>query len=240
MKMPKIIVAAVLCVCLSCNAQIKKDILKNLPIPGNTMGLSNGDIIRGLKEALSIGSRNSAGRASATDGYFGNPLIKIPFPKEAVQMETTLRNLGMNRQVDDFIKSLNRAAEDAAARAAPVFLNAISSMTITDGLSILKGTDDAATQYLKRTTSTQLKNEFKPVIKTSLNKVEVTKYWSPLINAYNKVPFPAKLNPDLDDYVTEKSLEGLFYLVAQEELKIRKDPSARVTDILKKVFGNKP
>ncbi|MEP7171378.1 MAG: DUF4197 domain-containing protein [Bacteroidota bacterium] len=199
--------------------------------------LSNDDIIKGLKEALSVGTKNSSASASKVDGYFKNPLIKIPFPKEAEQMESTLKSIGMGPQVDQFVMTLNRAAEDAAKKAAPVFLNAITKMTITDGLNILKGNKDAATQFLKNSTSAQLKNEFMPVVKASINKVQVTKYWNPLVTSYNKVPFVTRMNPNLDDYVTQKALDGLFTLVAQEEAKIRQNPAARVSDILKKVFA---
>jgi len=204
---------------------------------GNGGKLSNDDIVKGLKEALKVGSRNSAAKASQEDGYFKNPMIKIPFPEEAEEMKSTLINMGMRRQVDEFVLTMNRAAEDAAKKAAPVFLNAITKMTIKDGVNILKGKDDAATQYLKTNTSVQLKKEFLPIVKESINKVQVTKYWNPLITSYNKIPFVKKLNPDLEDYVTQKAIDGLFMLVAQEEYKIRKDPAARVTDILKKVFG---
>lgn len=226
---------------MSSCAQIKLDqAIKDI---NNTVSgggsLSNADIIKGLKEALTVGSRNSANKASVTDGYFKNTLIKIPFPKEAEKVESTVRSLGMNKQVDDFVMSLNRAAEDAAKKAAPVFVNAITKMTINDGVSILKGNNDAATQYLKRTTSTELKNQFKPIVQTSLNTVQVTKYWTPVISTYNKIPFVTQMNPNLEEYVTQKAIDGLFTLVAQEELKIRKDPAARVSDILKKVFGAK-
>lgn len=226
---------------MSSCAQIKLDqAIKDI---NNTVSgggsLSNADIIKGLKEALTVGSRNSANKASVTDGYFKNTLIKIPFPKEAEKVESTVRSLGMNKQVDDFVLSLNRAAEDAAKKAAPVFVNAITKMTINDGVSILKGNNDAATQYLKRTTSTELKNQFKPIVQTSLNTVQVTKYWTPVISTYNKIPFVTQMNPNLEEYVTQKAIDGLFILVAQEELKIRKDPAARVSDILKKVFGAK-
>ena len=205
---------------------------------GFTKPLSNGEIVDGLKEALTIGSRNSSASASKTDGYFKHPVIKIPFPKEAKEMEQKLRSIGMGKQVDEFVMTLNRAAEEAAKESAPIFVTAVKQMTITDGVKILKGKDDEATQYLVRTTSPELKNKFKPVIKSAIQKVDVTRYWSPLINAYNRIPFVQKMNPDLEEYVTGKALEGLFYLVAQEELKIRKDPVARVTELLKKVFGN--
>src|SRR6185369_2079888 len=136
--------------------------------------------------------------------------------------------------VDEFILTINRAAEEAAKQAAPVFIDAVKKMTITDGLQILKGNDTAATGYLKKTTSPQLHDSFKPVIKSATQKVEVTKYWNPLVTAYNKIPFVTRLNPDLEEYITQRGLTGLFYLVSLEETKIRKDPAARVTDILKK------
>ncbi len=197
------------------------------------------EINDGLKQALTIGSQNAGGSASKLDGYFKNTLIKIPFPPEAQKMESQLRSLGMNKAVDDFIQTLNRAAEEAAKQAAPIFVNAVSQMTITDGVSILKGNDSAATHFLRDKTSIQLHDKFKPVIKAATQKVDVTKYWNPLITAYNNIPFVERMNPDLDEYVTGRALNGLFILVATEETKIRKDPAARVTDLLKKVFGNK-
>jgi hypothetical protein len=154
-------------------------------------------------------------------------------------MESTLRNIGMDKQVNTFVKTLNRAAEDAAKKAAPIFLSAITKMTISDGLKILRGKDTEATEYLKRSTSLALRNEFKPVIKTSLQKVQITKYWTPLVKKYNQVPFVTRMNPNLEEYVTDRAIEGLFKLIAVEETKIRKDPQARVTELLKEVFGKK-
>ena len=200
--------------------------------------LTNSEIISGLKEALNVGSNNAGSSASKADGYFKNPIIKIPFPAEASQMESKLRSIGMSKQVDEFILTLNRAAEEAAKKAAPVFLDAIKKMTITDGLQILKGSDTAATVYLKKNTSVPLHGSFKPVIQSATQKVEVTRYWSPLITAYNKIPLVTRVNPDLDEYITQRALSGLFYLVGQEESKIRKNPAARVSNILKRVFGN--
>jgi hypothetical protein len=133
--------------------------------------------------------------------------------------------------------TLNRAAEEAAKDAAPIFLKAITSMSIGDGFSILKGGDNAATTYLKDKTNAELMEKFKPVVANALQKVQITKYWNPLMTKYNSLPMTSKVNPNLEDYVTKKAIEGLFKLVADEELKIRKDPGARVTDILKKVFG---
>ncbi|MBL7924869.1 MAG: DUF4197 domain-containing protein [Bacteroidia bacterium] len=200
-------------------------------------GLSNADITAGLKEALSVGSKNASSKASKLDGFYKNKLIRIPFPGDARDMKSTLIKLGMKKQVDEFEKQLNRAAEDAAKKAAPIFLSAITSMSINDGLTILRGKDDEATQYLRKSTTAQLSKEFRPVIAASLKKVQITKYWNPLFSTYNKVPFVKKVNPSLDDFVTQKAIEGLFKLVAEEETKIRKDPAARISDILKKVFG---
>ncbi|MDQ3050241.1 MAG: DUF4197 domain-containing protein [Bacteroidota bacterium] len=201
--------------------------------------LTNEKIIKGLKEALTIGTRISAENASKMDGFYKNPLIKIPFPKEAEQMEKSLKSIGMSKEVDNFVKTLNRAAEDASKKAAPVFIDAITKMSITDGLRILKGGNTAATEFLKSGTTLKLKSEFMPIVKTSLQKVEITKHWKPLVKNYNKIPFVKKMNPDLNDYVTTKAIEGLFKLIAEQELKIRKDPQARITDLLKEVFGGK-
>jgi len=201
--------------------------------------LTSDEIIRGLKEALQVGSNNASGSASKLDGFFKNPLIKIPFPPEAKEMENKLRAIGMGKQVDEFILTVNRAAEEAAKQSASVFINAITSMTITDGLSILKGADTAATGYLRKTTGGQLHDKFKPVIQSAVQKVQVTKYWNPLATTYNALPFVKKVNPDLEEYITQRALNGLYLLVSQEEMKIRKDPAARVTELLKKVFGSK-
>jgi hypothetical protein len=201
--------------------------------------LTNDDAIKGLKEALTVGSNNASSSASKADGYFKNPVIKIPFPPEAAEMENNLRAIGMGDQVDKFVLTMNRAAEEAAKSSAPVFVDAIKNMTVTDGLSIVRGSDTAATGYLRNTTSGQLHDNFKPTIKAATQKVDVTKYWTPLVSAYDKIPFVTKINPDLDEYITGRALGGLFFLVSQEETKIRKDPAAQVTDLLKKVFGNK-
>lgn len=201
--------------------------------------LTNAEVIKGLREALTIGTNNSASLASKVDGYYGNSKIRIPFPQEAIKVKNTLNDLGMQAQVKKFEETINRAAEEAAKEAAPVFIEAIKAMSIGDGFKILKGADNAATKYLEDKTAAQLKEKFKPIVKNAINKVEVTKYWNPLITTYNKIPTVQKMNPDLDEYITLKAMQGLFTLIADEELKIRKDPVARVTDLLKKVFGSK-
>ncbi len=198
--------------------------------------LTNDEVTKGLKEALAQGATKGAGLVSKIDGYFKSPEIKIPFPKDASLVEMKLRAIGMGAQVDEFVLSLNRAAEDAAKEAAPIFVTAIQNMTIDDAFAILKGEPDAATQYLKKTTTPQLKEKFTPIVKNSLNKVNATKYWADLINYYNKLPFVSKVNPDLNAYATDMAIQGLFVMVAREEKLIRKDPVARTTDILKKVF----
>ncbi|MFA6923907.1 MAG: DUF4197 domain-containing protein [Bacteroidales bacterium] len=209
----------------------KKTITDNKP-------LTNTEVVKGLKEALNVGTNNSTKKVSAVDGYFKNQAIKIILPPDAVKMEKTLRGMGMGQQVDKCVLTLNRAAEEAAKQAAPIFLNAITQLTITDGMNILKGKDNAATQYLKDKTTNDLKIKFKPVIHNALQKVEITKYWNPLMTKYNKLPMVQKINPNLDDYVTVKALDGLFKMLEGEELKIRKDPAARISDILKRVFGS--
>ena len=146
----------------------------------------------------------------------------------------------MKGKVDEFIMTMNHAAEEAAKEAADVFITAVKGMSVSDGMKILKGADNAATEYLKSSTSSELNQKFTPIVKSATQKVQVTKYWEPLINNYNKASLLTggeKINPDLDAYITDKAIEGLFKLIAQEEAKIRKDPVARVSEILKKVFG---
>lgn len=201
--------------------------------------LGNEEVSKGLKEALTQGISKGADALSQVDGYFKNPLIKIPFPPDAQKMEKKLRDLGMGKEVDNFILTLNRGAEDAAKQAKPIFVDAIKKMSITDAITILKGQPDAATQYLKKTTLAQLKVQFTPVIKASLDKVEATKYYSNLAGEYDKIPFVKKVNPDLTAYTTDLAIQGLFVMIANEEKNIRANPVARTSDLLKKVFGLK-
>jgi hypothetical protein len=201
-------------------------------------GLSNDDIIAGLKEALRVGTDSSSKKLSAANGFFGDAAIKILMPEEAQKVEKNLRNLGMGSLVDKAILSMNRAAEDAASGVGNIFWNSIKQMSVTDGLQILKGGDFAATDYLRKTTTMELTEKFRPVIEASLVKVDATKYWKDVFSNYNK--FSAnKVNPDLTAYVTEKALSGLFLNISLQEQKIRKDPAAQVTGILKSVFGSK-
>jgi len=206
-------------------------------VPSSSKGLSDDDIIIGLKEALTVGTNNGANKLSMVDGFFKDAALKILMPAEAQKVEKKLRDIGMGKQVDQAILSMNRAAEDAAKSAAPIFINAIKGITIQDGLGILKGGDFAATEYLKGKTVAQLTEAFRPVIEQSLQKVNATKYWNTVFSTYNTFS-KEKVNTDLVAYVTEKATAGIFYQVSLEEQKIRKDPFARTTDILKKVFAN--
>jgi hypothetical protein len=203
------------------------------------INLGNDEIANGLKDALKIGAQKSTDRLSAVDGFFKDAAVKILMPPEAQKVEKTLRGMGMGQMVDNAILSMNRAAEDASKSAAPIFINAIKNMSITDAVGILGGPDTAATSYLKKGTTPQLTVAFKPVIDESLKKTDATKYWKDIFETYNKVPFVKKVNPDLTSYATQKAIEGIFYYVAVEEKNIRKNPAAQATDLLKKVFGGK-
>lgn len=200
--------------------------------------LTNDEVVKGLKEALTVGTNNSSGMASKLDGYYKNPRIYIPWPAEAQEMKARLLKMGMEKKITEFETSLNRAAEEAAKKAAPVFIDAITNMSLQDGFAILKGADTAATNFLRKTTYSPLEEKFMPIVKEAINTVKVTSYWNPLVTTYNKLPGVKKQNPDLDKYVTNKAINGLMLLISDEEIKIRKDPAARVSDLLKKVFGS--
>lgn len=234
MKKSFIVLAAILAGCTS--AQISKT-LDTVGSILNTEELTEADVAAGLKEALINGVDKGSDQASKTDGFYKNPVLKIPFPPEVDKVETKLRQLGADKLVDDFVLSLNRAAEKASSEAKPIFFNAVKSMTVEDAWGILKGDDNAATEYLKRTTSGQLEARFKPVIKESLDGVGATKHFATVVNYYNKIPLIEDVNPNLEDYATEKTMEGLFLLIEKEEKNIREDPLARTTDLLKKVFA---
>ncbi len=209
--------------------------------------LSNSEIIQGLKEALTTGAINSSKTLHATDGYFKDAAVKILLPPEAnVIIENVRKVPGLgDKMMDDLVLRINRSAEDAAVEAKPIFINAVKSMTIQDGMAILKGSNTAATNYLKNKTYNQLKNAFRPKIDNSLNKklvgnVSTNQAWTKTTSLYNKVaPFigKPKVNTSLSDYVTRKALDGLFFKVSEEEKKIRANPYQYASDIIKKVFG---
>jgi len=203
--------------------------------------LTNEEVISGLKEALNVGIKNAVNLSSVTDGFLKNDVIRLPFPPDAIKVREKAINFGLSKQVTTFEETLNRAAEEATKKALPIFINAIKNMSVSDGFSILKGGDGAATKFLKSQTSNQLVIAFAPVVKEATTKVQLTAYWNPIITRYNSAMTLSggqKLDPDLDAYITQKAIDGLFYLVETEENKIRKDPLARVSDILVKVFGS--
>lgn len=196
------------------------------------------EISLGLKQALELATNNSADQLHAQNGFLNNMAVKILFPPEAQKVESTLRSLGLNQLCDNVITSLNRAAENAADEAKPIFINAVKQMTITDATNILlSGQKDAATQYFKRVTNAQLAEKFRPAIQNSLSQVGATKYWGDVVTRYNQIPLVSDINPDLAGYVTQKAIDGLFVEIAQQELKIRDNISARNTSLLQKVFG---
>lgn len=202
-----------------------------------TETVTEADVANGLKEALVQGATNGSAALSAVDGYLGNALVKILFPPEAQKVEKTLRDLGMGKLCDDVITSVNRAAEAAAVEAKAILINSARQMTVTDAMDILFGANDAATEYFKKTSTTQLIEKFTPVIDKSLKSVNATKYWSDAISYYNQIPLVEDMNPDLTGYVTQKALDGLFYTIEQEELKIRNNINSRESEIVKKVFA---
>lgn len=204
---------------------------------GGVAELSNTQIIQGLKEALNQGVSKGVSALNVQDGFFKNAALKILFPPEAQKVEKTLRDVGLGNFADEAILKMNRAAEDAAGGAKDIFIGAITGMTVTDAMGILKGEKNACTEYLKRTCSTALYQKMQPVIKNSLSKVGAVNAWSTAITQYNKIPLVQKMNPSLDDHVTKKSVDGIFTMVAKEELNIRSNPLQRGTDLMKKVFA---
>jgi len=200
--------------------------------------LDNDTMISGLKEALSIGTENAVMSLSQVDGYLANEVIKILMPEKMQKVADVLGKVGYEQQVDNFIVSMNRAAERAAPEAASIFGSAIKEMTLDDARGILDGGDTAATDYFKAKTSDKIYETFKPIISSSMNEVGVTRSYKEMMNKYTSLPFMKSESLDLDHYVTDKALDGLFFMLGQEETKIRTNPADRVTELLKKVFGD--
>lgn len=201
-------------------------------------GLTNTEVIDGLKQALEIGTKNAVEVVSKVDGYYGNPDIRIPLPGSVQKVEKVLRAAGYGQKVDAFELSMNRAAEHAAPEAKALFWDAIKKMSFDDARKILDGPDNAATLYFKEKTEGRLTEVFKPIVHTSMSEVGVTRSYQELDAKVQSIPFAGSLSFDLDQYVTGKGLDGLFFMLAEEERKIRQDPAARVTDLLQKVFGS--
>ena len=213
----------------------------NEAVNGSGQGLSTSEVTSGLKEALVKGTGYAVDLSGVKDGFYKNPRLFIPFPPEAEKVKETALKLGLDNQVNQFEETLNRAAEQAVQEAKPIFVNAITSMSVEDAFGLLKGGDNAATEYLRRKTSEELFSKFEPKVSEAVNSVKLTEYYNPLASAYNTASTftgGKPINPDLTAYVTQQSIDGLFTLIADEEKKIREDPGARVTDLLKKVFGS--
>ncbi len=211
-----------------------------LPNIGIGKGITESEAGAGIKEALSQGLAKSVLQLNKEDGFFKDALYKVLLPPDAKKIENTLRNVGMGNMVDKAILQINRAAEDAAGQATPIFANAIKTMTLADAIGLVKNGDTSATHFFRVKTTDQLVAAFLPVIKNSLDKLDATKYYSDLVNKYNSFPTTfKKLNPDLAGHVTHKAVEALFDLVGKEEKNIRQNLAARTSDLLKKVFGTK-
>jgi hypothetical protein len=207
----------------------------------NKPSLTNDEVVAGLREALQIGIKNSVNLTSVTDGFLKNNEIRLPFPSDAQKVKDKALEWKLDGQVEKFETTLNRAAEEASKEALPIFADAIKNMSVQDGFSILNGGDGAATKFLKDNTSAKLVSAFSPKVKEATSKVKLTEYWNPIISKYNNamtLTGGQKLNPDLDAYITQKAIDGLFLMVSKEENKIRKDPAAQVTALLSKVFGS--
>ena len=218
-------------------AQFPSKLQAKLPTAISKSSLSEEQIGKGLKEALTNGVKKGVDQISKPDGFFKDQSIKVLMPPDAKKVEDKLRTVGQGKKVDAAIESFNRAAEDASSLAKDIFLQAITSMTLLDVKSILSGNNDAATNFLLEKTKQELYSKFEPVIENSLNKVGATKHWETVMSSYNKIPFVKKVNPNLIQYVTNKAIEGLFLQIAKEEKEIRSNPKSRTTDLLKEVFA---
>lgn len=219
-------------------AQNLMDLKKNVQqkIQQQAGSFSEDEAAEALRQALKQGASMGSEAVHLTNGYFKNPKIKIPLPTDAQQAESKMRNMGLGANVDEALLNINRAAEQAGGAAKDVFVQAIQGMTVKDAISIIKGASDAGTQYLKQNASSGLYQKFKPIIEEALQQVGATKHYAALATQYNRIPGVTKINPDLADYTTQKAIAGLFILIAEEELKIRNNPAARSTELLKKVF----
>lgn len=212
-----------------------QQVASQYPEIGPVMG--NADIAAGLREALDNGITKQVSKLTATDGFYRNAAVKILLPAELQKVDKTLRDVGLGSLADEGLKVLNRAAEDAVKEATPIFVTAVKNITFADARTILLGNDTSATTYLQNSTSTALYSKFNPVVTNSLQKVGADKVWTNIINKYNAIPLTKKVNPDLNDYVTQEALKGVFKMVAVEEKDIRNNLAARTSALLKRVFA---
>lgn len=222
------------CLTLSGCAELQQ-VASQIPQAGGI--LSTADIAAGLREALDKGIDTQVTKLTAVDGFYKNSLVKILLPAELQKVDKTLRDIGLGSLADEGIKMMNRAAEDAVKQATPIFVSAVKNITFNDAKNILMGNDEAATSYLRTSTSSQLYTKFNPVIKSSFSKVGADKVWNNIISKYNQVPLVKKVNPDLTDYVTNEALDGVYKMIAIEEKDIRNNLNARTSTLLKKVFA---
>ncbi len=213
------------------------DLAQVLDTLGGQQGLSQQTVAAGLKQALQVGTEKTVFNTNRNGGFSQNPLIKILVPEKLDKVASTVRKIGLGSYVDTFELQMNRAAESAAGEAKAVFFDAISRMSWQDAWGILRGGENAATNYFKQHTSTALRNRFGPIIKSNMQKVGFYKDYNKLLDTYNAIPFTKKQDLSIETYVTDQALDGLFTLVAQEEAKIRRDPVARTTELLRKVFA---
>ncbi|MGB3427298.1 MAG: DUF4197 domain-containing protein [Burkholderiaceae bacterium] len=245
MKRSPFLVAGALFACLA-SAQMPSldDVMKGVrtlpkaPAAGSSVGAQDEKTnAAGIKEALAVGTERAVKSLSQVNGYFGNAAVKILMPSTIQKVADVARMAGYQKQVDEFVLSMNRAAEAAAPQAARYFGDAIRDMTLEDARGILTGGDTAATEFFRRKTHDKLYAAFKPVVSKKVDEVGTTRAYKDMMGRYTSVPMMSKQSLDLDDYVTNKSLDGLFYMVGEEEKKIRTNPAARTTDLLKSVFS---
>lgn len=227
-----------LLVCLFLISCSSSDINRILQAAGGSAPLTQQEVSQGLKEALIQGISKGADQASETDGFFRNDMIRILLPEDARRVENTLRQMGLGSEVDRALLAINRGAESAAKEAKPIFINAIRQLTIQDAFNLLQGDQEAATNFLRRTTETQLIALFQPRIEESLNQVGATRYYGDIANAYNAIPLTnRRIDPDLNTYVTDRAIDGLFKLIAEEEKNIRENPLQRTSALMRRVFA---
>lgn len=235
----KSILFAILVVALTgCSEKDLRQAYEVITVSAEEVPLTRSEVVAALKDSLSRGITRGAIVASRKDGYYGDPRLRIEFPEEIQKVEKALRKVGFGKDVDRFVKQLNRSAEQAASRAKPIFIKAITSMSIGDAFEILNGTPDAATRYLERTTGDELREQFSPIVSNTLQQTSATRYYGDIVNRYNALPFVNDVDPDLEGYATDKAVDGLFVLIAEEEAAIRANPAARTTQLLRRVFGS--
>jgi hypothetical protein len=235
MRRQSLIAASIfLCAATTASAQVEQ-LSKALGLGSKTQ-LGDAKIASGLKDALKVGSENAVKLTGKTDGYYRNDAIKILMPKNVRSLEKGLRTLGGGAKIDEFELSMNRAAESAAPEARKIFADAILKMSIDDARKILNGGDTAATDYFKSKTTGELTIAFRPIVEHSMEQFTVTQQWNTLVGQFQSVPFAKSPSLDINQYVVGKALDGLFFMLGQEEKKIRTDPAARVTTLLKQVF----